>query len=588
MTTSQGSLGDVLVDRTESLDGCLIEKYFIDKHDDKIKRLLDSEQYLLEGSRGVGKTMLMKTASIRASKDFEKDSVLAVWISFEESLRIERIKIINDSIDPFLQWTMGKILHESLKILIELKPTCVDSLGIKLSQIFGTTSKHNYDEYVRILEEYIHFLEKAEVETNEELETHLPSSKLAKILDNPTSFKEFLLNLISDFNLQRVVFLFDEAAHVFSYSQQEKFFTFFKSLRHPKIACKAAIYPGITNFGKYFEKGQDAKEISIAWDPTKQQDIDYIKRILKVRIQSYNTDYWASLTNDSNIIETICVCSNGNPRFAFHIIDDMDSLNCFAKKIYLQNVINSVRRVFANKWKEFNTLQKRLPKYTEYIEGAEFLIKNTIVVKLKEWNEKQRKAGKKMSIGYFISTFAYDAIPQVFDILAYSNIVLIDYSKKNLGHSKQGYYMSVNPSLLFSDSIIKTVVEIKNSSMLMENNQTYSETTPSLKKLIDMVKVESEYKCIKCSFKTNDGTFKFCPKCGNAMKQDETESLYKILRSHDIDNLPISARLITRLKEKFNTIGDLYDTDIEMIRMRYIQDVRIKQIKTAAIEYMAG
>ena len=33
--------------------------------------------------------------------------------------------------------------------------------------------------------------------------------------------------LIKDFDLKRVVLLFDEAAHVFSYSQQEKFFTFF-------------------------------------------------------------------------------------------------------------------------------------------------------------------------------------------------------------------------------------------------------------------------------------------------------------------------------------------------------------------------
>jgi hypothetical protein len=61
------SLGDYIVDRTESLDKKLIKEYFIDKDDDKIIRLLDSEQYLLEGSRGIGKTMLMKKAEIIAN-----------------------------------------------------------------------------------------------------------------------------------------------------------------------------------------------------------------------------------------------------------------------------------------------------------------------------------------------------------------------------------------------------------------------------------------------------------------------------------------------------------------------------------------
>ena len=81
------SLGDYILDRTESIKEDLILEYFIERNDDKINRLLDSEQYLLEGSRGVGKTMLMKTAMLRSLKDFGKNSVLPVWISFEESIR---------------------------------------------------------------------------------------------------------------------------------------------------------------------------------------------------------------------------------------------------------------------------------------------------------------------------------------------------------------------------------------------------------------------------------------------------------------------------------------------------------------------
>ena len=103
------SLGDYIQDRTESIDTEMIVKYFIEKDKDKSARMLDTEQYLIEGSRGVGKTMLMKNAEIKAADAFETESILAVWISFEESLRLERIRISSENgADPFLQWTMGR------------------------------------------------------------------------------------------------------------------------------------------------------------------------------------------------------------------------------------------------------------------------------------------------------------------------------------------------------------------------------------------------------------------------------------------------------------------------------------------------
>ena len=140
------SLGDFILDRTESLDNSLIRRYFVERNDDKINRLLDSEQYLLEGSRGVGKTMLMKSAMLKSQEEFGSNSILPVWISFEESIRLERIMISDNSIDPFLQWTMGKILYETLLKLSELKPSCINILNQRLSKIFNTNENKNNDK----------------------------------------------------------------------------------------------------------------------------------------------------------------------------------------------------------------------------------------------------------------------------------------------------------------------------------------------------------------------------------------------------------------------------------------------------------
>jgi len=585
------SLGDYLLDRTESIDEELILEYFIERNDDKISRLLDSEQYLLEGSRGVGKTMLMKTAMLKSISEFGKNSILPVWISFEESIRLERIIIIDNSIDPFLQWTMGKILDETLKSILKIKPECIEQLNKRLSAIFNISVDDTTKKYSVLLNDYIKTLERAEIKDSEELKKHIPSEEIARILDNPQNFKEFLLQLIEDFSLSRVVFMFDEAAHVFSHPQQEKFFTFFKSLRDPKIACKAAVYPGITSYGKYFERGQDAKEIQINWNPLNKDDILYIKNILRKRIQKFNKAYWQKLTTNKDIIDTIAICSNGNPRFAFHIVDELENSKIFqSSSISNQALINSIRAVFNTKWKEFDTLKQRLLKYKQHIFEAENLMKDTIIPNLRLWNDKRRLSKKKLSIGVYVTTKSFDSLEKVFSVLDYFNIINTDFSKKSIGHNRYGYYLSINPSIIFTDLILKGIGELSNTSVAIENNQAYYETSPIIKSLLSRIRDVDEYNCSStdCDFVTIEDSFKFCPKCGNSIDKLEEVSLYKILRSHSIDNIKLSSKITDRLKTKFTNVGEIYDAEMDELRMKYIQDVRVELIKNAVIEYMAG
>ena len=118
----------------------------------------------------------------------------------------------------------------------------------------------------------------------------------------------------------------------------------------------------------------------------------------------------------------------------------------------------------------------------------------------------------------------------------------------------------------------------------------YYETSPVIKELMqEMISVdEFNFWNSLCNFKTIDDTFKFCPKCGGNIKKEEKISLYKILRSHKINNLKLSDKIVFRLSKKFDNIWDLYDADIDTIRMNYIQDVRVELIKNAVVEYMAG
>ena len=63
------------------------------------------------------------------------------------------------------------------------------------------------------------------------------------------------------------------------------------------------------------------------------------------------------------------------------------------------------------------------------------------------------------------------------------------------------------------------------------------------------------------------------------MELTEQESLYKILRSHEIKNLKFSDKITSRLNEKFNNIGDIYDAEIDDIRMNTFKTLERKRLK---------
>jgi hypothetical protein len=65
---------------------------------------------------------------------------------------------------------------------------------------------------------------------------------------------------------KRVVLFFDDAAHIGRETSLAEFFDIFRTLSSSTVACKAAIYPGVTKFGTRFDVYNDATVIDIARD----------------------------------------------------------------------------------------------------------------------------------------------------------------------------------------------------------------------------------------------------------------------------------------------------------------------------------
>jgi hypothetical protein len=51
----------------------------------------------------------------------------------------------------------------------------------------------------------------------------------------------------------------DDAAHAFSQKQQGEFFEVFRELRSRRVACKAAVYPGVTSYSPNMQVGHEAE-----------------------------------------------------------------------------------------------------------------------------------------------------------------------------------------------------------------------------------------------------------------------------------------------------------------------------------------
>jgi hypothetical protein len=93
-------------------------------------------------------------------------------------------------------------------------------------------------------------------------------NKVDDILDffaspNTTSLQKELSNLSSSIK-KRIVILFDDAAHIGREAPLHEFFDIFRTLSSSTISCKAAIYPGVTNFGTRFDVYNDATVIDIS------------------------------------------------------------------------------------------------------------------------------------------------------------------------------------------------------------------------------------------------------------------------------------------------------------------------------------
>lgn len=221
--------------KAEDLPSLLVKSNL---EEDILTSLKSSSNIVVEGSRGTGKSFLMRYSSYELETLFASNKILPVYITFMASTLIHT----SDNFQ-FRNWMLARILREFIKSAMKNGLVVSSYASSLLNTNINETAKTKLNEVVAAYEN-----------SYKNPGQNIDASALPEIND----IVDALNNICEENNLKGIYFYFDEAAHIFRPEQQRQFFTLFRDLRSPYISSKAAVYPGVTHFGDTFEITHDS------------------------------------------------------------------------------------------------------------------------------------------------------------------------------------------------------------------------------------------------------------------------------------------------------------------------------------------
>lgn len=205
-----------------------------------------SKPVILEGSRGTGKSFLLRVAEAELIRNFHKDRIVPVYVTFRKSPLLQTADQYQ-----FHHWMIARFCSELMTALRKLGLIAGVNSAISIFSGSLSTVQENDHQIATIAHAY----EESFRQPGKTIDvSRLPS------VDNIRNATE---ELCKSLGLKRIIAFFDEAAHNFRPEQQRQFFTLFRDLRSPYLSCKAAIYPGVTSFGDTFQPAHDATWVHI-------------------------------------------------------------------------------------------------------------------------------------------------------------------------------------------------------------------------------------------------------------------------------------------------------------------------------------
>lgn len=564
--------------RTEDLeDSQISDLAVIGKAEEEIiGKLKFSGAHLLQGARGIGKSMLLRETEAELDRDFKNDRVLAVYVNFKTSTLLEGVKA--DNKNAFQVWVGAKILQALYEKLVDSGIIGASTVSDPFKRIFGVETVFGMK---KVLQEKIHLLQKLSKNDNrKEVIEKLGSEFLDKV--NDISYVlEIIKEIVDEYNLNRVVFLFDEAAHTFIPEQQEIFFEIFKLLHGGKVAVKAAVYPSITSYGKNFEIGHDAILIPLgAFEPGstgRDASRKLYRELITKRIPEGKLR--KTIFSKGDLLDQCIHLSSGNPRAFLHLFNRVYDRGYTERALLLatQDFVDQELLPY------HLGLSKRLPKYSHHVKLGLDILREYIIPEIRKKNIREKKT--KYQSAFF--TLPRDIPPNLklsLDLLCYSG-VLSKQGTVKIASRKTGQRYMVHLALLFTE---KAFISNKFSDVIsmisLTDYREFSASDSSFDTYLEKLRLSAD-ECQECSSEIPPNA-KFCPECGAKVVE---KSIVGQLLDETVRKISISSAIADRVEPEYPLVGDVvHATRQDLMKISYIKDVRSKMIKNAADEYISG
>jgi hypothetical protein len=389
-----------LIIRTEDIKPEYILELYVETPQDKniVESLKSATPIILEGSRGTGKSFLLRVAETQILKTFEKNRVLPVYVSFGKSSLLQ-------SKDPnqFLHWMMARLSSRIVRALYQTGLLVRSNAALSLMMGGQTFLKLEESAVERVAREYEDSYKNPGV--------MIDSSAIPTVED----FNDAIEDICRQLKIERFSVFFDEAAHIFRPEQQRQFFTLFRDLRSPYFTCNAAVYPGVTFYGQTFQTTHDATVVSLNRDALDDAYLDSMREIvLKQADAQLKTDIERNREN----FHALAFAVSGNPRLLLKTVGMAPQLRSGDVKKVLKEFYRT------EIWSEHSVLADKYAGHRAFIDwGRDFIEKNVIPDSIKK-NEQWAQEGKKESTCFFwIHRDAPAAVFEALRLLSYTGIV---------------------------------------------------------------------------------------------------------------------------------------------------------------------
>lgn len=530
--------------RTEDIRVDEIRDYFVETERDRsiIEALKGRNPVIVVGSRGVGKSFLLRIAQGELGQEFSAKKVFPVYLSFSKSSLLQ-----TPDNEQFKHWMLAKISSAIVRALS--RAGLLASIPSSLSVLAGQEIQANLQttKIEAIAEAY----ENSWREPNCTID--------ASSVPTTDALKESIEDLCDDLGIRRFVLLIDEAAHVFLPEQQRQFFTLFRDLRSAYLTCNAAVYPGVTAFGDTFQPVHDATMLSIERSVSSS---DYVKNMRQIVERQADSSLLARIEKYGQNFSVLAYASSGNPRVLLKLV-------ARAPKMTSQQVNEVIREYFrTDVWSEHSTLAERYTGHKDIIDWGRNFIEGDVLPDLKAKNAQYLQDDKSASCYIWIHRDAPAVVREALRILAYTGIVSEQDAGIKASRGEIGSRYMINLGCIFSQESAPAASSFQIARSLNKRRMTeYGANHPSFKRLLELGPIP-------------DGA--------------NISSVLATQLAKPIGVLDISDWLKGRLRSlSLNTIESVLTASEDKLQEAYyVGGVRSRRMKNAAIsavlEYLSG